>query len=205
MAKKTTKTTKKATAKKTATVKKAAAASKKPTAAKAQTARKKDVEVIGKNSKYTTEIKEYVIGRSATARKSFKKVIIEGDIKRIEQGAFSSCEKLETVEIRDGVTEIGRWAFKNCPNLTTVVLPGSLKEISGKAFSDCPKLTTVEIPYSVESIESTAFVGAGLDLIWNGTLLSAKKRSGKIRVPGRSGFRRARNTSGMRCTKTANS
>lgn len=65
-----------------------------------------------------------------------KKLIIPGDITRIEGNSFQSCSTLESVFISDGVTEIGYRAFANCKNLAEIIIPDSVARIGEDAFKD---------------------------------------------------------------------
>jgi hypothetical protein len=87
----------------------------------------------------------------------------------IMQGAFSGCEKLETVYLEnleaiknDGSTTNG--AFHKCTALSTVFLPRA-REIGKKTFNSCTALSVVYIP-QVTIIGDKAFAGCtGLDCL----------------------------------------
>ena len=91
----------------------------------------------------------------------------------IDAGAFSGCEKLETLvlpstlvsiggfafyecknltgelELPENLTSIGKKAFSSCSNLSgELVLPASLTTLDGLAFNDCSKLTSVKILFT---------------------------------------------------------
>jgi hypothetical protein len=80
----------------------------------------------------------------------------------IMQGAFSGCEKLETLYLEnleaiknEGSTTNG--AFHNCTALNTVFLPKA-GEIGKKTFNSCTALSVVYLP-QVTIIGDKAFAG----------------------------------------------
>ena len=89
----------------------------------------------------------------------------------IEEGAFSGCCGLTSIEIPDSVTYIGKYAFSDCCGLTSIKIPDRITSIGeegidglffegcGYAFSGCSGLTSIEIPDSVTYIGKTAFRG----------------------------------------------
>jgi hypothetical protein len=79
----------------------------------------------------------------------------------INRGAFSRCEKLETL-LTEEVTEIadavsGNGAFHNCISLVSVSLPKAVK-IGIKTFNSCDSLSTVYAPKATV-IGEKAFAG----------------------------------------------
>ena len=94
-------------------------------------------------------------------------------------GSFSSQEeipwnqfldKIEIVELGNGVTDVGDLAFGLCSSLKKVSLPEGLKSIGALAFGYADpgprnKLTEITIPSSVTSIGECAFSNAALESI----------------------------------------
>lgn len=67
-------------------------------------------------------------------------VDIPETVTSIEDWAFHSCQKLETVKLSEGLRRIGTRAFRTCTSLTNINLPESLIEIGDQAFCDCRSL-----------------------------------------------------------------
>jgi len=68
-------------------------------------------------------------------------------------------EKIEQLNIPDGVTSIGRNAFCGCSSLTSVNIPNSVTSVGGSAFYGCRDLKSINILNSVTTIASNAFDG----------------------------------------------
>lgn len=85
---------------------------------------------------------------------------------------MSSCEKLKTVIIPEGIKAIP--VFENCLALESISLPASVEYVPSCAFSNCSSLKEVNIPDSVEKIAfycigewitiENQFVGTNLNL-----------------------------------------
>lgn len=54
---------------------------------------------------------------------------------QIGWGAFSMCDKIESITLPDGLTVIGEFAFSNCDHLCELKIPASVKEIKAGAFN----------------------------------------------------------------------
>ena len=71
------------------------------------------------------------------------RVVIPDNVLTIEEGAFSACTSLETVDIGRNITFIGNHVFKNCSNLTTVIIRATV-----------PPSLTPYIPFGNTPIEN---------------------------------------------------
>ena len=70
---------------------------------------------------------------------------------------FAFWQKLETVDIGNGVEDIGGWTFSYCWGLKDLTIGNNVKNIGTAAFSYCKNLTSVTIPNSVTNIDNGAF------------------------------------------------
>ena len=75
----------------------------------------------------------------------------------IPGSTFTSCSKLQSITIPEGVTKIGYCAFRLCGNLTSITLPDSLKSIATEAIEYCTNLQTVNLGNGIETLEAGAF------------------------------------------------
>jgi hypothetical protein len=81
-------------------------------------------------------------------------------IKRILDGTFNGCPRLNSVTLPACVKEVGDRSFNDCARLVEVVIPGA-EEIGDYAFQDCASLTKVVIP-EAKKIGAYAFAGCPL-------------------------------------------
>jgi hypothetical protein len=100
----------------------------------------------------------------------------------IEDGAFASCEKLESIVIPEGVLNFGASVFSHSglthiilpPNMTSIppemfertqltqiIIPEGVTFIASAAFADCTKLTTIKLPSTLQIIGSVDFSNEG--------------------------------------------
>lgn len=79
------------------------------------------------------------------------------NLAKIDDFAFSSCDKLEEINVPDTVTEIGIGAFGSCTSLTTVALPNSIVTINMGTFRGCSKLRECNMPTELVYINQNAF------------------------------------------------
>ena len=68
--------------------------------------------------------------------KKLRKVRFEGT-KRIEDGAFSGCMSLPSIELPKQLEYIGNYAFDNCHSLSKIVIPSKVTYIGEMAFAYC--------------------------------------------------------------------
>ena len=96
---------------------------------------------------------------SAVKDKNITSATIPSGITEIGDGAFYSCEKLESVVIPDSVTVIGEEAFSSCYTLTSINIPSGITEIGAGAFSYCAKLSSITLPEGITEISEYLFAG----------------------------------------------
>lgn len=70
---------------------------------------------------------------------------------------FKECDKLQKVELLDGMENIKEYSFHGCSFLTNVTIPNSVTNIGEKAFLGCSSLIEISIPNSVTKIDNNAF------------------------------------------------
>ena len=73
--------------------------------------------------------------------------------------AFSSCYKLTSVTLGDGITTIPDRAFYGCKALTQMPMSDKMTAIGDAAFSGCTSLTDIVIGKNVKTIGEEAFYG----------------------------------------------
>ena len=62
------------------------------------------------------------------------------DYRFCDRVGLTTCEKLTTIEIAEGVTSIGDGAFSGCKALTNIEIPNSVTSIGESAFEGCRAL-----------------------------------------------------------------
>jgi len=78
----------------------------------------------------------------------------------LEDGIFSGCENLVTVDLRASLTDIDVFAFEGCSSLESIKFPASLTVIGGGAFRNCTSLKNMNIDkIGLESIGMGSFSG----------------------------------------------
>ena len=94
------------------------------------------------------------IHHEAFARcENLKTVEFKGSLlKTIDDSAFYSCKKLESINLPEGLEEIGMYAFNSCSSLEEIVVPDSIKTIEDCAFGSCVSLKTLVIGTGLETL-----------------------------------------------------
>lgn len=81
-----------------------------------------------------------------------------GTFSEFPSGRFErDYNRLDSVEIPNGVKYIGACAFSDCVNLTSISIPESVKTIGQGAFRGCVKLGYVKLPIKITEIEKETF------------------------------------------------
>ena len=115
---------------------------------------------LGKSGIYTiptgvTNIDEYAFYSCSR----LESVVIPESITNIETGAFFNCRNLTSINIPDSVINIKKFAFGCCENLKSITIPDSVTNIGEGAFTDCNNLTNIVMSNRVTNIEYAAFSG----------------------------------------------
>ena len=99
------------------------------------------------------------IGSAAFYYSNMKKIELGSRVTRIESGAFSTCDHLDSIIVPNSVQYIGRMAF--CYNysgsIKKIHLPDGIDTIRYQTFFGCTGLEEVNIPSTVVYIDSGAF------------------------------------------------
>jgi len=115
-------------------------------------------------NKYQHKIKKIVIQKGITIIKetalasmhNIKEIKLPNSVKKIENGAFMDCGKLE--KIPSTVNELPNNIFSGCEKIEQITLPKKLKKIGAYAFYKCKRLKQITIPKTVTMLDSQAFV-----------------------------------------------
>lgn len=99
-----------------------------------------------------TEISDFLFAEN----RNLSKVVLEGAVTKIGNGAFWCCSSLDTIDIPGSVSEIGKSAFANT-GIKEIRIPEGVEVISASMFSGCDKLETVYLPSTIKTIDTYAF------------------------------------------------
>ena len=72
---------------------------------------------------------------------------------------YGDCEKLEEIELVEGVNILDSQAFYGCKNLVRVILPDTVTEIKDLAFGNCASLESIVLPKSLINVGKSIFYG----------------------------------------------
>lgn len=75
----------------------------------------------------------------------------------IDNGAFVSCKKLETITLPASLTVLGSSTFNNCTALKTFTFPANIKEVSSQVLYNCQELESVTLAEGTTRIGYSAF------------------------------------------------
>jgi len=105
------------------------------------------------------------IGPSAFAQLPVQTVRLPEGVGRLQHGAFSYCEQLETIELPTTLRQIDGYIFHGCTALKKVVFREGPTKVGHAMFSSCTALKTVKLPATLTEIENEAFYHAGIEKI----------------------------------------
>lgn len=82
------------------------------------------------------------------------------NLRTIGRGTFSSCWKLKSITLPEGITDLAGSSFRYCYNLKEVNLPSTLQSIGGEALWGA-RIEEITIPAKVSTIGVYAFYRCG--------------------------------------------
>lgn len=85
------------------------------------------------------------------------KIHMKNEVIEIGQHAFNDCQSLETITISTKLGNMPLGAFQSCKMLKEIVIPGSVKSLDENLFYNCSALTRVIIEEGVQKIRTHAF------------------------------------------------
>ena len=100
-----------------------------------------------------------VIEEAAFWGSGLQRIAIPQNVKEISRWAFYNCQSLVSFKATEGVKVIQDGCFSDCISLTSIDLPKTLTEIGSSAFHNCQSLVSVKVPEKVEVIKSDCFSG----------------------------------------------
>ena len=80
-----------------------------------------------------------------------------------EEGPFSGCKELESVQIPNSVTTINCSAFYGCTSIKKILIPKSIKSISLGIFGGCTNLSTIIVDKDNQHYDSRQNCNAIID------------------------------------------
>lgn len=84
--------------------------------------------------------------------------IVPSTVRVIGSRAFCGQEKLERIEMHNGICEIGGAAFMGCSSLKRVRIPKTVKEINWLVFAGCTSLTDIKLHDGITALYNDAFL-----------------------------------------------
>ena len=119
-----------------------------------------------------------------------KYVDIPSSVKRIGDGAFSCCEKLQEIVIPRGVEVIGKDAFYNCHSLKKIAIPDTVTSIGAGAFTNCGDLEeiTVDKNNPVYHSDGNCLIETKKKIMLRGCKNSVIPADGSVTVLGENSF-----------------
>jgi hypothetical protein len=85
------------------------------------------------------------INNYAFFKTNIENIIVPNTVINIGDGAFASCEKLQTAVLSNKINSISTELFNNCKELRTLIIPSNITEIGFSSFAGCVLLSNIII------------------------------------------------------------
>ena len=95
--------------------------------------------------------------RLISAREKIQRIDLPDGLLQIGDRAFLGCEGLEQIHLPDTLTELGQECFKECTKLQEISIPAGVKTVPQQAFQACKELRWVHFAEGLQTIEKEAF------------------------------------------------
>ena len=92
-----------------------------------------------------------------------KELVVYSDI--VSDYAFTDCESLESVILKNDLTYLGMEAFAGCSALSEIVFEGACEKIASFAFFECSSLEKITLPDCEIEIGDGAFASSAIKKI----------------------------------------
>jgi len=99
----------------------------------------------------------YMGAGGPVAPRDIVRVRVHPSVTIIPEATFQGCNKLEEVELSEGLLEIGEQAFRYCTALKHINIPSTVTMIRLHAFSGCKQLEELELCEGLQIIGDYAF------------------------------------------------
>lgn len=119
---------------------------------------------------YTAGSERDFIKQSGADPDKIKNIVIDGDVYKIGDNAFSDLKNLENVYFESDTYNIGDKAFADCPSLKEIVLPDTLKTVGNGVFDNDTAIKRIVVPESVEKADfGWMYAVPGTEIYYTGT------------------------------------
>lgn len=116
------------------------------------------------------------IGAGAFQNSGLTNFAVPNSLRRLSQGSFSECKRLERVELNEGLETLGDDGLseedvKRLPGVfqnsavRDVVIPSTLRKVGPRAFEGCANLKEVKLRSQVEVLGEGCFRSSGVQII----------------------------------------
>ena len=102
------------------------------------------------------------VATNRTTWTHLRSVVLPETVTRIEDGAFSYCQQLETFVCYGPLDSTGRGTFRLCRNLENVIFVNGVGMVDNYCFESTANLKNVYIPNTLTTLGVSAFANSGI-------------------------------------------